>query len=478
MADNDSNNRTGESRARVSRRRVLAAAGASGIVGLAGCAGGGGGGGGDGGGGGGGGGGGSGGGGTAGTANGGDGEFQLGTIFPRSGNLAELGTESFRGVELAVKERNNNGGLGGNRKIKIVSKDAPDAKAGVSAVESLATVANVPVTVGTYSSTISSAASKKAASYNLPYWELGAVADKITDDANLPNLFRTNPKASFFGESGVETAANVVAPALDKDPKELKVAVMYESGAYGNSVAGTVKKLSKEKGMSVVNDIEYDASTSDLSSSIQNLKSSGPDLINHTGYSSDIYLLWNQSEKLNNYIPAAIGNGGGYSLQSFVENIGTTTSLGVLNQDFTQYNTNPEYAPGIKEFVDNYRSEYGSPPLSGHSLGNYFGTNVLLDTLEKASSTEVKDIADAALSLDREIGTSATSWGVKFDQKTHQNTRTRVTGHQWQKDTYENDLWHPSRTDGTADLYTVFPKKGRLSQVNVKNIPRPKYASQ
>lgn len=454
MADNDNTSRTGVSATRISRRRMLAAVGASGAVAFAGCAGG-----------------------NGGSTGSDDGPLQLGTVFPRSGNLAELGTESFRGVELAVKERNQNGGLNGKRKIKIVSKDAPDAKAGVSAVESLATVANVSVAVGSYSSTISSAASKKAMSYNLPYWELGAVADKITEE-KLPNLFRTNPKASFFGESGVKAAANVVAPALGKDPKDLTVAVMYESGAYGNSVAGTVKKLSKEQGMSVVNDIEYNASTNDLSSAIQNLKSSSPDLLNHTGYSSDIYLLWNQSEKLKNYIPAAIGNGGGYSLQSFVENIGTTTSLGVLNEDFTQYNTNPEYAPGIKEFVSKYRNDYGSPPLSGHSLGNYFGTKVLLDTLEKASSTEIKAIADAALSLDREVGTSATSWGVKFDKNTHQNVRTQVTGHQWQKDTYKNDIWHPSRTDGTADLYTVFPKKGRLSQVDVKNIPRPKYASQ
>ncbi|MFB6134308.1 MAG: hypothetical protein ABEJ55_04910, partial [Halanaeroarchaeum sp.] len=83
------------------------------------------------------------------------------------------------------------------------------------------------------------------------------------------------------------------------------------------------------------------------------------DLINHTGYSSDIYLLWNQSESLNNYIPAAIGNGAGYSLQAFVQNIGTTTALGVLNEDFTQYNTSPDYAPGIKKFVADYRNEYG-----------------------------------------------------------------------------------------------------------------------
>lgn len=467
MSEQDKADKSGSSSSGVSRRRMLATASAAGVAAFAGCAG-------------------SnennndnGEGGDTGTTVGDAGDkarqetVKIGALYPLSGNLAQLGQESFRGVELAVAERNSNGGLNGNQ-IEIVQKDAPDADSGVSAVESLATVENVPVVVGSYSSTISRAATQKAATYQLPYWELGAVADEITEDGP-PNVFRTNPKASFFGRSGVENAANVVAPALDKDPGELNVAVMYESGAYGNSVADSVKSRSEEKGMNIVADIEYDASTSDLSSAIQTLKNAEVDVLNHTGYSSDIYLLWNQSEQLDNYIPAAIGNGGGYSLQAFVENIGTTTALGVLNQDFTQYNTNPDYAPGIAEFVQMYQDEYGEPPLSGHSLANYFGAHVLLDTMAEAGSYDLGALEEAALSLDREVGSSATTWGVKFDPDTHQNTRTSVTGHQWQEDNYTDDIWHPERSDGTADLYTVFPEQGRLPEVEVKNIPRPHY---
>jgi hypothetical protein len=85
---------------------------------------------------------------------------------------------------------------------------------------------------------------------------------------------------------------------------------------------------------------------------------------------------------------------------------------------------------------------------------------------------------DAALSLDREVGTSATSWGVSFEEGTLQNTRTTVTGHQWQADTYSDDIWHPDRTDGTADLYTLYPDEGRLDFAEVKNVPRPEYHQQ
>jgi branched-chain amino acid transport system substrate-binding protein len=414
-----------------------------------------------------------------GDTNSGETTIQVGALYPLSGNLAQLGEESFRGVELAVEERNANGGVNGAT-VELTQKDAPDANSGVSAVESLTNVENVDVIAGSYSSTISRASTQRAAGFNMPYWELGAVADVITKE-NPGNTFRTNPMASFFGESGVRTTEEVIAPALDKSVEDVNIAVMYESGAYGNSVGGTVKSLSEEAGMNVVADIEYDAGTSDLSSSIQKLKSAEVDVINHTGYSSDIYLLWNQSEDLDNYIPAAVGNGGGYSLQAFVENIGTQTALGVFNEDFTQYNTNPEYAPGIAEFVQMYNEKYGEPPLSGHSLANYFGMNVLMDTLasmDSPSDFTLSEMKEAALSLDEEVGTSATSWGVSFDSETFQNTRTTVTGHQWQADTYSDDIWHPERTDGTADLYTLYPDEGRLPFAEVKNVPRPQYTQQ
>lgn len=414
-----------------------------------------------------------------GDTNNGDQPVRIGALYPLSGGLAQLGEESFRGVELAVEEWNNNGGLNG-QDIELVEKDAPDADAGVSTVENLTNVEEVNAIVGSYSSTISRASTQRAASFDMPYWELGAVADTITAD-NPGNTFRTNATASSFGVSGVASARDIVAPALDKDPQDLNVAVMYESGEYGNSVAETVIELSEEEDMNVVADIEYDAGTSDLSSSIQNLKGADVDVINHTGYDADIHLLWNQSSDLDNYIPAAIGNGGGYSLQSFVENVGNPAALGVINQDFTQYNTNPEYAPGIEEFVQTYQDAYDQPPLSGHSLANYFGTNVLLEvisSMDNPSGFTLEEMKEAALNYETEVGTSATSWGVKFDEDTMQNTRTTVTGHQWQEDVYTDDIWHPDREDGTADLYTLWPDEGRLSFAEIKNIPRPEYHNQ
>lgn len=411
-----------------------------------------------------------------GNGNGGNGDadgVRVGALFPLSGGLAQLGQESLRGVELAVRERNENGGIGGEE-VSLVTKDAPDADAGVSAVESLATVEEVPVTVGSYSSTISAASSRRAANYDLPYWELGAVADSITEEG-ADNTFRTCAPASFFGRDGMNLAADVIAPALDTDPSDLRVAVMYESGEYGNAVGDAAIGAAEDLGLNVVEDIEYESDTSDLSSAVQRLGEADVDVLNHTGYDADIDLLWTQLANLDVFIPAAVGNGAGYSLTTFRENVGNNTALGVFNEDFTQYNTNPEFAPGIEEFVQLYADEFDEPPLSGHSLANYFGANVLFDVMESADSFDLEDIREAAFELDRELNTSATSWGVSFDEETQQNERISVVGHQWQEDTYDDDIWHPEVTDGTPDLYSVFPEEARLEGIDVTNIPQPDY---
>jgi branched-chain amino acid transport system substrate-binding protein len=86
---------------------------------------------------------------------------RIGTIFPRSGFLADLGIESWRGAEIARLERNEKGGIGG-QKIIYVDTDAPNVDAAVSNAESLINREKVKVICGTYWSSGGYAASAVA----------------------------------------------------------------------------------------------------------------------------------------------------------------------------------------------------------------------------------------------------------------------------------------------------------------------------
>ena len=55
-------------------------------------------------------------------------ELQIGALYPRSGSLALLGEESWRGAEIARLERNKQGGIAG-RQIEFVEGDCHDVAA-------------------------------------------------------------------------------------------------------------------------------------------------------------------------------------------------------------------------------------------------------------------------------------------------------------------------------------------------------------
>ncbi|MFC7612259.1 ABC transporter substrate-binding protein [Teichococcus aestuarii] len=78
-------------------------------------------------------------------------EIRLGALYPFSGELAVLGDESWRGLELAVEERNAAGGIKGE-KITLVRGDAVDNNRAVAEARRLISVAQVKAIFGTYSS--------------------------------------------------------------------------------------------------------------------------------------------------------------------------------------------------------------------------------------------------------------------------------------------------------------------------------------
>src|SRR5690349_9780189 len=59
-------------------------------------------------------------------------DIKIGALYPLSGSLALLGDESYRGLEIAVAERNAAGGLKGEQ-IKLLKADAVDAGQAVGA---------------------------------------------------------------------------------------------------------------------------------------------------------------------------------------------------------------------------------------------------------------------------------------------------------------------------------------------------------
>lgn len=356
------------------------------------------------------------------------GPIKLGALYPLSGNMALLGEESYRGVELATMVRNEQGGINGSQ-IELVKADAPDANAAQAEANRLITQDNIKVIMGTYSSSLSYAASEVAERNGASFWELGAVADNITT-RGFKYTFRTCAPASSFATANMMFIEEVIAPKLGVEPKDLKIAVVHEDSLYGSAIAEGISKIAGEKGWNVASVQPYNSKAVDLSSVVMNLKKANPDVICAVSYITDAILMWRQMKELDVNVRAFIGNGGGHTLKDFQEAFGDEVD-GIFDADFTQYATNPEYALGIKDFEVLYEKTYNQKPRSGHSLANYMGAMVLYDVIEQAGSLEPDAIAKAAAAYEKPPGSTPTGWGVMFDSN-NQNEMAIPNIMQWQ----------------------------------------------
>lgn len=355
--------------------------------------------------------------------------IKIGALYPFTGDLALLGQESFRGVELAVEEINANGGING-RQIEIVKGDAVDPDAAQSEANRLINQENISMIVGSYSSGISFAASEVAERNGALYWELGAVADNITD-RGYKSILRTNPPASKFSAVHINFIKNVVTEKLGKGLNELKVAIAHEDSSYGTTIANEAVKLAEEEGINIVSVQPYASGSNDLSSVILNIKKEEPDVLIVVSYINDAIILSRQMNELSVDVPVFIGSGGGHTMVDFQKAVGELAE-NVLNVDFPQYEINREATPGMDEFIEAYKEKYGNEPSSGHSVANYMGMKVVLDVLkETGGDLDPEKVREAAMNYKAEKGTTATGWGVEFDPETGQNIASEPYVTQW-----------------------------------------------
>jgi branched-chain amino acid transport system substrate-binding protein len=353
----------------------------------------------------------------------------VGALFPFSGGLSLLGDESFRGLDLAAEERNAAGGLLG-RPIALERGDAAEAGPAASEAKRLMEQGKVALMFGSYSSVVSFAASAVTELGGVPFFELDALADPITE-RGLKLLFRTGPLASACGTLAVDTVADLLAPLWQTPAAGLKLAVLYEDGLAGTAVANAQEKRCKERGLSMTDRIAYGAGLLDLAPVIQRLRGAGTDVLLHTGLANDV-VMFHRAMKQAGWRPRmVIGCGGGYALNDTAQALGADFD-GVLTAGGTQYHVSDVVAPGVGDVAAAYQRKYGAPPRSGHSLLSYAGARVVFDAIEHAGSLDRDKLRASLLATDLPPGSTVGGWGVKFDDK-GQNARAVPYLAQWQK---------------------------------------------
>ena len=376
--------------------------------------------------------------------------IKIGAISPYSGPFALYGTEVSRGFELAVDRVNAAGGVLG-RKVELVRGDAASPQQAITTVEQLVSKDKVDIFAGTYSSAIANAASDAAARYDKLFWEVNATSLELTA-RGLPNFIRTGPDSANFASTSVEAVKQLIAPALKKDPKQLKVWLEHEESIYGLSIAKEQKRLFEEAGIKVVGVGSHSSKSIDLNDTVLRAKQGNPDVLVQTGFVPDSNLLL-RTARDQGFRPAALLFVGTGDTPETLESVGAATLEGVMVVSYTRPEVPESFGPGASTYLGSYRTKFKAEPIATQGMVAYTGLQILFEAITAAGSTDVEKVRAAAAKMDKPFNTYPSGYGVKFD-KNFQNTRALNTVVQWQ----------------AGKLVTVFPKNAQGPGVALKGV--------
>lgn len=359
-------------------------------------------------------------------------KLKIGVIYSITGSFALAGAEAGqRGTLIAIDMWNEKGGVGGKYEIVPVLSDAqssPDVA--IREVERLIDVEKVPIIVGIYSSSIAVPVAPICDKNKTILWVTISISDAVVRGRHQHYVFRPQAMGSQWGNSSVEFLKDNLSMLGYSDPKELRIAVIYEDGPYGTSVQKANMAKAEEYGMNVVLNEGYDHMAKDFSSLILKLKMGKPDAILHTGYYPDIVIFMRQARELGLKTKALIGHGAGYAnFPNLEKQLGPDLVKYVYNIDPSPaQNFVEKLEPGVRavteEFLRRYNKKFKEPSPPAHATMGFGHAWMLLKTLdytvEKYGEPTPDNVRKAALELEFADGTTPSGYGMKFAPPDHE----------------------------------------------------------
>ena len=200
----------------------------------------------------------------------GDGELVIGTLLPQTGSLAFLGPPEFAGVDLALKDINDAGGVNG-KPVKKFDSDSGDTSTDTASQSVDRLISNnVDAVIGAASSSVTLSVIDKIVGNGTLQISPANTSDTLTkyDDKGL--YFRTAPPDVLQGR--------VLGDLILADGNST-VGMLVLQDAYGTGLAASATKSIEGGGGQVVESVVYDPKAASFASEVGQIKAADPEAI-------------------------------------------------------------------------------------------------------------------------------------------------------------------------------------------------------
>jgi branched-chain amino acid transport system substrate-binding protein len=291
--------------------------------------------------------------------------IKIGAILSLTGDAAPWGEYAKNGINLAVKNINDNGGIDGRLVQVVIEDDHTDPKQGVSAWNKLTTIDHVQGVIG--------GVFDFTAQPLIPLAHEAKIAYISPSNFRIAGGFDLNDQ-SFVMLTDFSTVIRALKNELNQSSVK-KLAVVHFKSTFGNEIAKTLGTVMNELGKRNIIDESYgQIGNNDFKTLIIKLKQENVDTVFLDAVANDPLIFFKQSRDLNFHPQIITYNGALDAFQTESEKSLTKNSL-ILNWEVTS-----------SEFNTLYQAAYGAPATKSADK-NFDAVYVLSNAIAHSDST-------------------------------------------------------------------------------------------
>src|SRR5260221_1520531 len=324
-----------------------------------------------------------------------DDAISIGVVLPITGKEGKPGQYQKEGIELAIKQINDAGGIfvkdkGKKLLIKeIFYDDGSDSAKSASLTERAMSSDGVTAVLGGYSTALGEAESVMPDRYQTPW---------ITTGAGATAIFGRGYQYAFGALSPVvligTTSAQFLGGLIDqgKLKKGLKIAMVVQKTDHGVDYVKSVTEWSdKHKGyFQIVMNEKFELNATDFSGILQKVKNSGADIFLSDAHLPD-YITMHRQYLQNGLHHMLVSYGARGPEADARKALGAGTDFIFAG---IWWSKSPPY-PQVKKFTEDYKAFTGHDVDSLYAAPAYEGVRILAQAIEQAGTLDKTRIRDA-----------------------------------------------------------------------------------
>jgi branched-chain amino acid transport system substrate-binding protein len=326
--------------------------------------------------------------------------IKIGVFGPMSGDNAATGLTEKAGAELAVKEKNDAGGIRGKMLEVVIGDDAGKPEEAVNVAKRLISRDEVIVTIGSISSPASLAAAQVSRQSETAQIVVSGTAQRITTQGNKWVFRSPVPDTKLV--------ADLVDFIHEKFPKITKFAFIYVNDDFGRGGFDAFKLAGQKYGFEIVAEERYARGDIDFTAQLGHIKASPAQALVEWSRYAEAALVAKQ------YVQTGLNlvrfGSDGLATPKYIELGGSAVDGVYFTTHFSMATTAD--IPAAKVFAGKYEKAYGKPP-DAYASEAYDATTMAIMAIDKAGKDDRGAVRDALAAVNFE----STRGPFKFDEK-------------------------------------------------------------